>query len=205
MSPEPITADRTYHRLKEDIVTGTVRPGTVLNLQRLSDEFGTSVSPVRDAIHRLLGEQLLELVPGGGFRLPMPTGNGLHQLYRWHDLLIRQAVRTPLGELQLANLSDLVIPEDASPRLTHIASEIFAVLATAAGNAEFVTAIASAGDRLYLARLHEPAVMKDVAREIRLIVDIAINGTAAAVRDAVWEYHRRRLRRVDKIVAAMIL
>ena len=184
---------------------GLIRPGTVLNLQRLSEEYGTSVSPVRDTIHRLVGEKLLELYPGGGFRLPVPTADGLHRLYRWHDLLIRQAVRTSLGESQIAPLSVLTIGEDSPQHLAGITSEIFAHLAQAAENTEFVAAIASATERLYFARLQEPAVMKDVPRELRSIVDVAINGTAAAVRDAVWEYHRRRLRRVQKIVAAMII
>lgn len=205
MSPEPVTAERTYSQLKESIVKGLIRPGTVLNLQRLSEEYGTSVSPVRDTIHRLVGEQLLELFPGGGFRLPIPTADGLHQLYRWHDLLIRQAVRTPLGEAQVTGLSALTVEDDSPQHLADITTEVFALFAMAAGNAEFVTAVSNATERLYLARLHEPVVMKDVAREIRLIVDIAINGTAAAVRDAVWEYHRRRLRRVEKILAAMII
>ncbi|MGD9714242.1 MAG: GntR family transcriptional regulator [Thermomicrobiales bacterium] len=205
MSPEPVTAERTYSRLKESIVKGVIRPGTVLNLPRLSEEYGTSVSPVRDAIHRLVGEKLLELYPGGGFRLPVPTVDGLHHLYRWHDLLIRQAVRTPLDEVQVADLLRRAVADDASHDLADGVSQVFALLATVAGNVEFVTAVSNASERLYLARLHEPVVMKNVAREIRLIVDVAINGTAAAVRDAVWEYHRRRLRRVEKIVAAMII
>ena len=71
MSPEPITADRIYRRLKQDILDGILRPGAPLVVQALADHYGVSISPVRDSAHQLVGEQLLASNLGGGFVVPL--------------------------------------------------------------------------------------------------------------------------------------
>ena len=205
MSPEPVATERTYQSLKRDIVTGVHRPGVLLNLQRLADEFGTSVSPVRDALHRLVGDRLLELHPGGGFRCPIPTVEQLHDLYQWHDLLIRQALRSPLTGDQKSRIAALGISDGTPETLAQLASDLFRLLGSAARSVEFSHAIDSASDRLSIARMHEPDVMRHVVREIESILLVAVNGSLATIRHAVWEYHRRRLRRVPRIASAISL
>ena len=205
MAPEPIAAERTYQSLKHDIVTGLHRPGALLILQKLADDFGTSVSPVRDALHRLVGERLLELYPGGGFRCPLPSAEALHQLYHWHDLLLRQALRNPLRGEHRERLALLSLGDGSANALARMAAELFEILGAAAESREYAHAISSASDRLFLARMYEPEVMKNVARENESIMLVATNGSLATIRHAVWEYHRRRLRRVSRIASAIAL
>ncbi|WP_313802599.1 GntR family transcriptional regulator [Sphingobium sp.] len=203
MSPEPITAERTYQQLKQEIVAGGRKPGIQLNLQRLADRVGTSVTPVRDAVHRMVGERLLEVHPGGGFHLPIPTPAWLHDLYSWNDQVVRQALRRPLPEEAIVTLAELKPDSDEPGKLACWASTFFSLIAVHSGNAEFVHTIANVSDRLFFARLREPTFIKAMTSEIDSILSVAKSGSASAIRHAVWEYHRRRLRRVDRIAAAL--
>ena len=204
MSPEPITAERTYQKLKQDIVIGRHRPGSVLNLQRLADEFGSSVTPLRDAIHRLVGERLIEVHQGGGFELPVPTAETLHHLYTWHDHLIRHAFRYPLPSNILSALATSETLDDSPEQFADATSNFFAVAAASTQNPEVRNAVASASDRLHLARLAEPKVIKSTAAELRSLAAVATCGPAAAIRAAVRDYHRRRQRRIDRMVVAIM-
>jgi DNA-binding GntR family transcriptional regulator len=203
MAPEPLVAERTYHRLKLDIVTGKHRLGASFHLQRLADEFGTSITPVRDAIHRMVGERLLEVLPGGGFQLPVHTAQELRELYSWHEQLIRQALHGNLTADALASVSADLLGEEDGQDISRLTSAFFAEAAAASGNREVILAVANASDRLSLARLREPLFLKAMDSELGNLIALARRGQGAAVRVAVREYHRRRLRRVERIALAM--
>ena len=135
----------------------------------------------------------------------MPTVEALHQLYQWHDLLLRQALRNPLTGEKRARLASLSLGDGSPMALARAAGDLFAVLGAAAASHEIASAIASASDRLYLARIHESAVMNHIPREYESIILVATNGSVATIRHAVWEYHRRRLRRVARIASSISL
>jgi DNA-binding GntR family transcriptional regulator len=52
---------RTYSALKDALVGGAFRPGQRLLMQELALQFGTSVTPVREACMRLVAERGLEV------------------------------------------------------------------------------------------------------------------------------------------------
>src|SRR5690349_24957565 len=93
MTP-PGTFERVYAAIKQRLRDGAYRPGTRLEPAALSDELNASVTPVRDALHRLTGERLVEAPRHEGFRAPMMTETLLRQLYAWHlDLLLLAVMR----------------------------------------------------------------------------------------------------------------
>lgn len=202
-SPEPVTSERAYKALKQGITSGARKPGSILNLQPLADELGISVSPVRDAIHRLVGQGLIDLQPGGGFSVSVLMPTELHQLYEWNDQVVRLAVRAPLPEQELIALSDM--PFENPGELADAAAAFFAVAAASSRNQEFVRAVASTSERLSAARLAEPSCIKGMAEEIAKLITIARTSRVAAVRRAIREYHRRRLRRSSRIAAAILV
>jgi hypothetical protein len=200
MSPEPVTAERIYHRLKNDVVDGLFPPGSTLNLQRLAQEFGASVSPLRDAVHRLVGEHLLEMHPGGGFELPVVTAETIQQLYEWHDGLIRLALRR--GKTRIATLPRPFDPATVLPvPLARVTALLFEAIGAGPRNPEYLRAIRNVSDRLHVVRIQELRVMKGAASEIDSLRTIAESGSVAAFRIALSEYHRRRLRRVHRLAA----
>lgn len=56
-------ADVVYDRLLQQIYEGDLPPGTVINEVALAREFGTSRGPVREAVRRLQGVQLVTREP----------------------------------------------------------------------------------------------------------------------------------------------
>ena len=57
---------KVFGELRKQILDLTLRPGTELNLNELSDLFGVSRSPVRDAVKELSGERLIDIYPQRG-------------------------------------------------------------------------------------------------------------------------------------------
>lgn len=58
-------ATSVYDRIRDAIVNGTIVPGEVLSENQLATDFGTSRTPVREALHRLEIETLVERLPRG--------------------------------------------------------------------------------------------------------------------------------------------
>ncbi|MDO6415430.1 GntR family transcriptional regulator [Sphingomonas sp. BIUV-7] len=203
MSPEPVAGERVYRRLRDLLMGGAYHPGDLLPLQRLADELGTSVSPVRDAVHRLVGERVLLAGQGGGFNVPILSADDVWHLYTWHAELLRLALRDPLPPATQASISTTIGQSDHADALAHSSANLFGAFATASGNAEIIHAIANASLRLHAARLCEPKFIKGIRQELESIAHIAKTGPAGTVRRAVSEYHRRRLRRSARIANAI--
>lgn len=92
---------RVYDLLKARVVTGEFAPGSRLDPMRLRREFGSSATPVRDALHRLTGERLIESWRNEGFRIPQISEPAIRDLHEWtHELshiILRAASRHPGG------------------------------------------------------------------------------------------------------------
>ncbi|ATP19957.1 MULTISPECIES: GntR family transcriptional regulator [Sphingobium] len=201
MSPEPITADRIYRRLKQDILDGILRPGAPLVVQALADHYGVSISPVRDSAHQLVGEQLLASNLGGGFVVPLVTADTLRDLYTWHGYLVRHALKArepSQGDLEAVEVLQRHGP--LHPReLRDAANSLFSFIGSRPKNAVHSRAIMMAGDRLAIARLHEPLVFDNVQDELLAIWNLTRSGSDGAIREAIWAYHRRRIRRASTV------
>ncbi len=64
MRNAPITKQRfVYREIREDIVTGSLAPGTRLTLADLSQRFSVSPIPIREALRQLEQEGLIEMTP----------------------------------------------------------------------------------------------------------------------------------------------
>lgn len=53
----------TYNRIREDIMNMNLEPGTDVSVQKLSERYGVSRTPVREAVVRLQQSGLLEVYP----------------------------------------------------------------------------------------------------------------------------------------------
>lgn len=60
------SADQVYDRLHAAIASMELRPGTPMSETSLTEEFGVSRTPVREALQRLAKEKLVEIVPKSG-------------------------------------------------------------------------------------------------------------------------------------------
>lgn len=69
-------ATQLVHRLREDIVGGTLEPGSKINLSLARARFGVSLSPLREALARLVADGLAEFADNRGYRVaPVSLAN----------------------------------------------------------------------------------------------------------------------------------
>ncbi|WP_375195597.1 GntR family transcriptional regulator [Sphingobium sp.] len=205
MSPDAVTADRVYRALKRQIMLGELRPGASLVLNQIAENAGTSVSPVRDAILRMVGERLLEMSGGGGFAVPAVTCERITQYYGWHADLLRVALRSINDPADIGEFPGDVCRADSadSHHLADLADELFGRIGSCSTNPEHLYAIISMSTRLHLVRVHE-IVLPRALPELESLWNIVRSGNKRSTRTALWHYHRRRLFNVEEIFAAMM-
>lgn len=62
-----------YLQLRDLLLYGRAMPGEQLSLRTIAEALGVSVMPVREAVHRLVAEQALELTSNRALRVPLLT------------------------------------------------------------------------------------------------------------------------------------
>lgn len=197
MSPGA-TFERVYHALKEQLGTARHAAGQSLEPAALSLDLNASITPVRDALHRLVGEGLVEAPRGDGFRAPLVTEVGLRYLYRWNGALLELAVRSRhAGRSPEPEVSAGAHPVESTERL-------FLAIAAWTGNPEHGAAIARLNDRLRPIRWTEAALTAGLGDELETIADLIRGGTPSVLRRSLAAYHRRRDRLTGEIVATLV-
>lgn len=103
-------ADKVFKKLEEDILNGTMAPGENLTEIKLSQTLGVSRTPVREAIHRLEQEGLVELTPNKGAVVIGVSEQDLQDVY---------VIRTKLEGLAARWAAEKISPDEIT-RLTEI-------------------------------------------------------------------------------------
>lgn len=193
MCPGP-TFDRVYVALKAQLMEGRFAPGDHLEPVLIGEELHSSITPVRDALHRLVGERLVEAPRHDGFRVPFPTEAELRDLYGWNrelaELALRRAGATPAD--RGAPSGDAAIAERAAT--------LFRRIGWRAGSAELEVAIEGVGNRLSALRHVEARLFEDAREEIDTLLRLLDAGGTAELRRALAVYHRRRRRAVPDLL-----
>lgn len=202
MSPGP-TFDRVYPALKEQLMSGKFAPGDHLEPAAIGQELNSSITPVRDALHRLVGEKLVEVPRNDGFRVPSPTEAELRDLYRWNRELLEQALRrrpSGSGAAPFKPGQEDVAPGSAA---AWTAAHLFRHIAHLSGNPELEAAVENVSDRLAALRVVEARLFGDLADELAGLCALLAGPDTGPLRRAIAAYHRRRQRCVpDLLVAA---
>jgi len=198
------TSARVYQVLRDLLLRGEIRPGTYLDPVALASELAASTTPVREALCRLTGEELLETRPGAGFMLPLLDELRLQDLYAWTgDIMTltlrsarpRQIPLTPGKAVtaQSRGFHEGVDYADASARL-------FADIAASSSNSEHAAAMARANAQLHAVRMLEPDVLTDAREELHALTVTACAGPAEAFRREFTRYLRRRRRNTAELL-----
>lgn len=198
MSPG-LTTERVYDALKRQIMRGERAAGERLDPARLAEELGASATPVRDALHRLLGERLVQARAQEGFRVPVLSEMALRDLYAWSRDLLALALRSAKRLAPHLPEPGAQSDEDEAAR----AAALFDAVAAASGNGEHRLALVQTSERLHAARRIEPLVIAGSADELMAMEAAWSGGVASDLRRLVSTYHRRRLNAVASIVALL--
>lgn len=195
MSPGP-TFDRVYLALKEQLMSGRFAPGDHLEPSLIGDELHSSITPVRDTLHRLVGERLVEAPRNDGFRVPMVTELALRQLYAWQADLMRLAASRQRPDRPLP-------PPYSEPAASLTVTAFILNLARAAGDIELLVAFSNASERLAALQPVEEQLIPETREEIAAFAQAIETNDMAALRSAIGAYQRRRDRAVPQMVAAL--
>lgn len=93
--------DLTAARLEQAILTGELVQGQKLSEQALSDRFGVSRGPLREAIRTLEGRHLVERTPFSGVRVVQLSLNDIEQLLSTREALEGMASRQAAENMTL--------------------------------------------------------------------------------------------------------
>ncbi|WP_454597766.1 GntR family transcriptional regulator [Qipengyuania sp. SM2507] len=192
MSPAHVL-EPTYRRLKRALMEGTWPDGAKLEAMRLADDFGVSMTPVRDSLNQLVGEGLVDLTPGEGFRVPVLTEQALRDILEVNAVLLEAAIR---GEWRLPGGFDTVASMNG---YAHRLAGAFSALARGSGNRLLVDAIDWISERLHTVRLREPQVLPD-SRHLLERIEACLHGSRNERRNALDHYHAQCQNQVSRLV-----
>lgn len=105
-----VLSDVVYDAVKDRIIRLELAPGEHVSIEALAVELGVSSTPLREALNRLVAQQLVRFEPYKGFRVaPLLTYEELAQLQEVRALLERHAVQTACKELTETSLASLAL------------------------------------------------------------------------------------------------
>lgn len=191
MNPAPVF-DRVYAGMKEILREGAIPPGERLDPATLAERLVASITPVRDALHRLVGERMVE-AGSEGFAVPKASEPDLRDLYAWNAQFLRIALQSSLS-------STFRYRTDEGPAPVAVRAErLFTAIAMRSSNREHALGLCALNDRLHAVRLLEPAVVSADEAEIRAMEQADIRG----LRALLGTYHRRRIAAVPQLIRAL--
>ena len=185
--------ERSYAALRQKLRAGDFAPGTRLEAQRLADDIGVSMTPIRDALHQLAGERMVEATLGEGFRVPRLNEAEVRELYEWYSAILSMALRTTPTVAQ-APATRL---QSSGGTLADRAAELFSRLAAAVPNRELREAILATDARIHPFRIHEERVIEATDDELAEIARVD-----PAQPQAFRRYHLRRMRAAPDLLRA---
>lgn len=198
---DPITQERVYHAVKGDYLAGIFQQGMQLDIQGIADRHGASKTPVREAVHRLMGERLVEPDPKGGFRIPHLGPDDLIHIYAWNAHLLlsithsmkASVLRQTLDRFAALNMGDTPLA------LVSFTGAIFTAFAETSGNSEATATIGNINERLLYSRIAETTDINEAARELRTLTNSAVADVQKNVRRRIESYHVRKIERQQRL------
>lgn len=100
-------ADRAFEAILAEIVSGVLPAGSKLNEPDLSRRHGVKRGPIREAIRRLQGRNLISYTPNAGARIVTHSPDDILQMYEVREVLESMAARLCAGHLSDSEIEQL--------------------------------------------------------------------------------------------------
>ena len=212
MDSELNRVDHAYYQIKELVIQYElapeskliILPGEHLRIDELADYVKASATPVRQALERLQGEGLVDIIPNRGFFSKVPDAAELQDLYEFARLVLEYNLTRPMDATTVARLGRGLARVAAVPAadwttacVKHHATTIegiFEQIAQISRNEQMLRMIRNFSDRSRYVRCLRIAQNSDPSAELReclAIVDRIRNGDVMGA-CASLETHMRR-------------
>ncbi len=97
---------KVYDELRNALMSGAYVPGETLTIRGVAEALGTSVMPVREALHRLAAERGVEILANRAIRVPMLDARRFEELLQLRLLLEGRAVGLAAEVITRAELNE---------------------------------------------------------------------------------------------------
>lgn len=164
----PARPDNIYLRLKDAIITGSLRPMERITENKVAASYGLSRTPVREAFRRLEAEGLIQVVPQRGSFVSQPSVEDILEIYQMRTPLECMSARLAAERIeddQLAVLENLVSAERArgegrsAERSLRASAEFHAVLYACTRNKRLASFLTDMQNQVHRVRVLWPSTV----------------------------------------------
>ncbi len=99
--------DLVYHEIRHSLMVGTFAPGDRVSLRSLAHQVGTSLTPVRGAVNRLIAEGAFDVLPNRWVVIPPMTQSKFEEITHWRVQLETAATRKAVPNVNSRLLKEL--------------------------------------------------------------------------------------------------
>lgn len=209
--PPKTSKEKIFKEIRSDIINGRLPPGTRLAVEDLSNRYGTSVTPVRDALQMLGQEGLVTIKPRSGYFVTRITLKELRDMLDMREILELAAVERAARRIDPDQIADLKAlhsgytgDDDASyTRYTDENRRFHHLLAEASGNRELAETLRRLHERLarFMVIRHAGKDLPDIHG--KLIEKLTKHDVAGAKQVLEEELRETRRAILDRVMAEM--
>jgi DNA-binding GntR family transcriptional regulator len=206
--PEGTSKNLIYRELRRSIIMGHRKAGERLDLEALAQSFGTSITPVRDALQMISQEGLVTIKPRSGYFVTHVTLKQLRDMLELREILelasIERAV-VRITEDQLEQLEQVHTgytgEDDASyDRYMDENQRFHCLIAEASGNQELADMLGHLHDRLVRFMILPRAGETLASRHARLIAALRTRDVTAARKAMLSEINETREDILERVI-----
>jgi DNA-binding GntR family transcriptional regulator len=100
----PLLTDRAYERIRHDIISCAIAPGTEISEGQLCIQYKLGKAPVRMALNRLAHDGLVRAIPRRGYMVSPVTVRDIHDVFELRLMLEPAAARMAAGRVNAQRL-----------------------------------------------------------------------------------------------------
>lgn len=120
MSPKQSLTDKAYKAIKADILTGALKPGTLVVQSQMVEEYAIGVTPIRGALHRLTYDGYVEALPRYGYKVTSITLSDVREIYELRGIIEAEAACLAVQRASQEQLDRILhIAENSAFAYTH--------------------------------------------------------------------------------------
>ena len=211
-------AEETYRRLRGDIIWGVLEPNAALPSTELCDAYGVGISPLREALSRLVAEHLVTSIEHRGFRVApisvedvvgtmeariLIESDALRRSIKYGDVAWEARIVAALHSLQRAPIP--TGPGELAEAWAEAHREYHAALIGAC-NVAWLMKLAgllfpqAERHRIYQARVEGPALLRDRPTEHDVLAKATIERNVTKAVRTLEEHYRYT---ADSVVRAL--
>lgn len=154
--PGDTSKNLIYKDLRRSISVGHREPGERLDLEALATSYGTSITPVRDALQMLSQEELVTIKPRSGYFVTHTTLKQLRDILELREILELAAIERAAPRINAEQLEQLehvhagYTDEEDESYIRYMSENrtFHYLIAEASGNHELAEALGRLHDRL---------------------------------------------------------